>query len=150
MWDVGWFGFLFTITVYIAWAVAWSLGVLLNPPEHQIFPRWTAYMTLASVCCWMPGLLQIFFKHGPFSYNGVGAMWLPISEFFVWLVFLDIAARKAIKRQVALSIAEGEARGPEYGIWPQPGPDRVPDTAPHLNGAHLSSDADPNSSLARR
>lgn len=120
LWDVGWFGFLFTITVYIAWAVAWSMGVLLNPPEHQIFPRWAGFVTLGSVTCWSPGLLVIFFKQGPFSYSGLLAMWLPITEFFVWLVIIDVYARIAIRRQVRINRHEGEVRGAEYGLWPPP------------------------------
>jgi uncharacterized membrane protein YhdT len=118
LWDVGWFGFLFTISVYIVWAVAWALGILLNPPEYQVFPRWAAFVTFGSVMCWSVGLLIIFFKDGPFSYAGVPAMWLPISEFFVWLVIIDILARKAIKRQEQLSVIEGLERGSEFGIYP--------------------------------
>lgn len=132
MWDIGWFGFLFTITVYIVWAVAWSLGVLLNPPEYQMFPRWTAYVTLGSVTCWSPGLLVIFFKQGPFSYAGALGMWLPITEFFVWLVIIDVYARKAVKRQEEMSRLEGIERGPEYGLYPPARQDRpiVRDVAP--------------------
>jgi hypothetical protein len=139
MWDVGWFGFLFTITVYIVWAIAWSLGVLLNPPEHQVFPRWTAYVTFGSVMCWSPGLVIIFFKRGPFSYAGVAGMWLPISEFFVWLVIIDVNARLAIRRQAALSRQEGIDRGEAYGLYPSD--ERAPVLAgsptQHVNGSSL-------------
>jgi hypothetical protein len=118
MWDIGWFGFLFTITVYIVWAVAWALGILLNPPEYQVFPRWAAFVTFGSVMCWSTGLVIIFFKQGPFSYAGVPAMWLPISEFFVWLVIIDVLARKAITRQEKLNLAEGREKGDHYGLYP--------------------------------
>jgi len=129
MWDVGWFGFLFTITTYIVWAVAWCLGVLVNPSEYQVFPRWSAYVTLGSVMCWSPGLLIIFFKDGPFSYAGACGMWLPITEFFVWLVIVDVNARKAIRRQEETSRLEGLERGPEYGLYPPANIDLYP--APH-------------------
>jgi hypothetical protein len=122
MWDIGWFGFLFTITVYIAWAMAWGLSILLNPPEHQVFPRWIAYITFGSVMCWSAGLFIIFFKGGPFSYGGLAAMWLPISEFFVWLVIIDVYARKAIRRQVELGRLEALELGDEYGVYPTPLP----------------------------
>jgi hypothetical protein len=118
LWDVGWFGFLFTISVYIVWAVAWALGILINPPEYQVFPRWAAYVTFGSAMCWTGGLMIVFFKSGPFSYAGVPGMWLPIGEFFVWLVIIDVLARKAIKRQELLSLQEGIERGAEYGIYP--------------------------------
>jgi hypothetical protein len=146
MWDVGWFGFMFTMTVYIVWAVAWCLGVLLNPPEHQIFPRWAAYVTFGSVMCWTPGLLVIFFKDGPFSYAGTLAMWLPITEFFVWLIIIDVCARKAMKRQVELSRLEGIERGAAYGLYPPPDdPDNLFRRVPaSLNGAHASSGSSSN------
>lgn len=118
MWDIGWFGFLFTITVYIVWAVAWALGILVNPPENQVFPRWAAFITFGSAMCWSGGLLVIFFKSGPFSYAGVPAMWLPISEFFVWLVIIDVLARKAVKRQEQQCILENLRNGDGYGIYP--------------------------------
>jgi hypothetical protein len=118
LWDIGWLGFLITIPVYIAWAVAWSLGVLLNPPDHQIFPRWSAYVTLGSVVLWTPSLLTMLFKEGPFSYSGVAGMWLPITEFFVWLVIVDINARLGIRRQEELARREGFERGTAFGLYP--------------------------------
>lgn len=126
MWDVGWFGFMMTMAAYIAWAVAWCLGVLVNPSEYQVFPRWSAYVTLGSVMCWTPGLMIIFFKEGPFSYSGLLGMWLPITEFFVWLIIVDVNARKAIRRQEELSRREGVERGPAYGLYPPPDLDLVP------------------------
>jgi hypothetical protein len=142
MWDIGWFGFLFTITVYIVWAVAWSLGVLINPPEHQVFPRWAGYLTLGSVTCWSPGLLVIFFKEGPFSYAGPLAMWLPITEFFIWLVIIDVYARKAIRRQVELSRIEGIERGEAYGLYPPPDPRTDPPTDLPADPPASESDAE--------
>lgn len=123
MWDIGWFGFLFTITVYITWAVAWALGILVNPPKYQVFPRWAAYVTLGSVVCWSPGLLVIYFKEGPFSYAGHLAMWLPITEFFVWLIIIDIYARKAIRKQVELNKQEAAQHGEAFGVYPPSDPD---------------------------
>lgn len=45
-------------------------------------------------------------------------MWLPISEFFVWLVIIDVLARKAVKRQEHLSVLEGLNRGDRFGVYP--------------------------------
>ena len=131
MWDVGWFGFLFTITVYICWAIAWALGILLNPEEHQVFPRWTAYVTFGSVMCWSPGLLIIFFKEGSFSYAGRLAMWMPIIEFFIWLVIIDVYARKAIRMQEEATRLEGIEKGEAYGLYPPRDPDLPPELPQH-------------------
>jgi hypothetical protein len=118
LWDLGWLAFLITIPVYIAWAVAWSLGVLLNPSEHQIFPRWSAYVTLGSVVLWTPSVLTMLFKEGPLSYSGVGGMWLPIIEFFVWLIIVDVNARLGLRRQEERTPLEGVERGEGFGLYP--------------------------------
>jgi len=120
IWDVGWFGFLFTITVYIAWAVSIALGILWNPPEHQLFPRWSAFLTIGSALCWSAGLLIVFFKQGQFAYNGGLAMWLPLGEFFVWLAIMTVLGLRAISRQEQISRHEASQRGAQYGVY-EPG-----------------------------
>jgi hypothetical protein len=117
IWDIGWFGFLFSITVYIAWAASLAIGILWNPPEHQMFPRWAGYMTLASALCWSAGLLIAFFKGGQLAYNGGLAMWLPLGEFFVWLAIMTYLGLKAISRQEELSRQEALEKGDDYGVY---------------------------------
>lgn len=120
IWDIGWFGFLFSITVYIAWAVSLALGILWNPPEHQLFPRWAGFMTIGSALCWSAGLLIAFFKQGQFAYNGGLAMWLPLGEFFVWLAVMTVLGLRAISQQEELSRREAMEKGPHYGVY-EPG-----------------------------
>jgi hypothetical protein len=117
IWDIGWFGFLFSITLYIAWAVSLALGILWNPPEHQLFPRWAGFMTIGSALCWSAGLLIVFFKQGQFAYNGGLAMWLPLGEFFVWLAIMTFLGLRAISHQEELSRREAMEKGAHYGIY---------------------------------
>jgi hypothetical protein len=74
-------------------------------------------------------MLIIFFKEGSFSYAGLLAMWLPITEFFIWLVIIDVYARKAIRRQVELARREGIERGAAYGLYPPRDPDDLHGTS---------------------
>ena len=120
IWDIGWFGFLFSITVYIAWAVALALGILWNPPEHQLFPRWAGFLTIGSALCWSAGLLIVFFQQGQFAYNGGLAMWLPLGEFFVWLAIMTVLGLRAISRQEQISRLEASEKGAQYGVY-EPG-----------------------------
>jgi hypothetical protein len=117
IWDIGWFGFLFSITVYIAWAVSLALGILWNPPEHQLFPRWAGYMTIGSALCWSAGLLIAFFKDGQLAYNGGAAMWWPLGEFFVWLAIMTFLGLRAISRQEEISRREAVEKGDAYGVY---------------------------------
>jgi hypothetical protein len=75
-------------------------------------------MTLASALCWSTGIVIVFFKSGPFGYSGALAMWLPLAEFFVWLVVMSYLALKAISRQEALCRQEGLDKGEGFGVYP--------------------------------
>jgi len=111
MFDIGWFMFLFDISPFIVWACALALGILWNPPEHQLYPRWAGYFTLAVCLCWSAGLMVLFFKSGPFAYNGLLSMWLPLGMFFVWLGVMTVLGLKAVTKQEALCRLEGGDRG---------------------------------------
>ena len=117
IWDIGWFGFLFSITVYIAWAVSLALGIIWNPPRHQLFPRWSGYMTIGSALCWSAGLLIVFFKDGQLAYNGGIGMWWPLIEFFIWLAIMTVLGLRAISRQEEICRQEAAELGDEYGVY---------------------------------
>jgi hypothetical protein len=114
MFDIGWFMFLFDIPPFIVWASALGLGILWNPPEHQLYPRWAGYFTLSVCLCWAAGLLVVFFKSGPFAYNGLLSMWLPLGAFFVWLAVMTVLALKAVFKQELLCRDEPD---PALGVY---------------------------------
>lgn len=114
IYDIGWFMFLFDISPFIMWAGSLALGILWNPPEHQLYPRWAGYFTLATCLCWSAGLLIIFFHSGPFSYNGILAMWLPLGLFYVWLIVMTVLGLRAVNKQEAICRQETE---PGFGVW---------------------------------
>jgi len=38
----------------------------------------------------------VFFKHGPFAWNGVLAWWIPLTMFFIWFVVMTVLLLRAI------------------------------------------------------
>ncbi|PWK77978.1 hypothetical protein C8D88_13015 [Lentzea atacamensis] len=113
IWDMGWFMFLFTAPPFIIWGLWLALGILWNPPEQQVYPRWSAYMTLALNLSFFPPLLMIFFDAGPVAYNGLLVLWLPLNEFCAWGIVMTILAFRAIARQEALQ-QERECRAATF------------------------------------
>jgi hypothetical protein len=136
MFDVGWFMFLFDIPAFIAWSCALALGILWNPPEHQRYPRWSGYFTLAVTLCWAAGLLVVFFHSGAFSYNGLLAMWLPLGAFFVWLAVMTYLGFRAIAQQEAACRAEQD---PALGVYVAPS---VFTPEPEPSDGHVASPPD--------
>lgn len=108
LYDAGWYLFLWVGPPFYIWVCMLGLGIILNPPEHQLFPRWIGYYCLASVLCWTMGLMQVFFRTGPTAYNGMLPTWIPVIEFFIWMEILTFYGFKAIRKQEELCRAETE------------------------------------------
>lgn len=99
LWDLGWFLFTFSVPPFIVWFVSLALGILWNPPEHQLFPRWSAYMTLALCLNWIADVLIVFFKAGQWTYTGFTGMWLIFGTFSLWVYVMTYIGFKAVSRQ---------------------------------------------------
>ncbi|ORB18523.1 hypothetical protein BST36_23295 [Mycolicibacterium moriokaense] len=107
MHDLGWFLFLFDVAPFSMWLVALALGMLWTPREHQMLPRWAGYYTLIEALAIAPAIMIIFFKSGPYAYNGFLALWWPFGTFFVWVLVMTTLCWKALDRQAALDESAG-------------------------------------------
>jgi hypothetical protein len=44
---------------------------------------------------------MIFFKHGPFGFNGLIAFWMPTAVFFVWMLVMSWMLLRAVSAEEA-------------------------------------------------
>jgi hypothetical protein len=140
LFDAGWFLFLWVGPPFYIWVITFGLGILMNPPEHQLFPRWIGYYSLASVLCWVMGLMMVFFRTGPTAYSGMLPTWIPLIEFFVWMEVLTFYGFRAIRIQEERCRAEtGAGLGVYAPTWDDPLEDEAGGTPrPPLAGHGLS------------
>lgn len=121
LFDGGWFAFLWAGPPFYVWAISIGIGILVNPSEHQLFPRWVGYFCIASPLCWSMDMVMIFFREGPASYAGVLPTWIPLGEFFAWMVIMSVLGLRAISRQEAMCREEtGEGLGVYAPSWDDP------------------------------
>lgn len=66
-----------------ALTIGWA--VLTDKSEQAVFPRWVGFFCLWVGILLIPGMFAIFFKTGPFAWDGLLAFWLPFGIFFGWL-----------------------------------------------------------------
>jgi len=137
MFDLGWITFLWAGPAFYLWALALAAGILWNPPEHQLFPRWSGWFTVVAVLSWSPGLIFVFWGSGPAAYNGPLPTWIALADYGVWMVVMTVVGWKAISRQEALCRAE---TGEGLGIYEPVDPDIIVAAmdsarAPALSGA---------------
>ena len=126
MYDLGWFFFLLIGPVFYIWVATFAIGILMNPPQHQLFPRWIGYFCLASVLCWGMNLAMVFFREGPTAYQGMLPTWIPLVEFFIWMEVLTFYGWRAIRLQTEAFQRETE---PGYGVYAPEMTDPVEDSA---------------------
>ncbi len=104
--DIGWFLFLFDVAPFMVWMVAIGLAVLVNKSGRRLFPRWAGYFSIWVALCEAPAVLILFFKTGPFAYNGLVGFWLPTVAFFAWVLVLTWLVIKDVNDEHAEAVAE--------------------------------------------
>jgi hypothetical protein len=94
-----WFDYLFTWPPFGLWMVVIGLAILKDHNVPTICPRWVAYLNFWCAILIFPAGLIVFFRHGLFAYNGVGAWWIPFSVFFGWMIAMTVVTFQAINRE---------------------------------------------------
>jgi hypothetical protein len=96
--DVSWIVFMVTFVPFVSWAVAIGLAILSDAdPDAPIYPRWSGYLSIAVGLIQMPAGLLIFFRSGPFAWNGLFSFWIPAVDFFGWIIVITVLTLRAIR-----------------------------------------------------
>jgi len=99
--DAAWFLFLYTWPPFSAWCICIAVPIFRAQPGTEAFPRWIAYLNVWVAILFVPAGLMSFFKTGPFAYNGLMAMYMPLTVFFIWMIAMTTATLQGIKREEA-------------------------------------------------
>jgi hypothetical protein len=97
--DLGWVtivGLIWTVTLE---AVAIGIAILGDKRRDPIFPRWAGYANIWCATLFLPGQINVFFKEGPFAWNGLLAWYVPLTVFCAWFAINLYIVLKAITRQ---------------------------------------------------
>ncbi|MCK9283159.1 MAG: hypothetical protein M0P39_02635 [Rhodocyclaceae bacterium] len=97
--DLGWLIFTMTFAPFSTQGIAVALAIFSDKGAEPMFPRWVAYFNLWTATIFLPTGLILFFKTGPFAWNGLIGFWLPVGEFGLWFAVMTVLMLKAIKRQ---------------------------------------------------
>ena len=106
--DIAWFLFLFPWQLGGGiWFIAVGLVILWDKSPQPVYPRWLGWASLWFCVLTIPAGMIVFFKTGPFAFNGLLAFYVPLTSLFVWLIALTVETLKAFKRQ-ALEQAQSD------------------------------------------
>ena len=96
--DLGWISFVLPFTPFIAQNVAIAIGVLRDRQPRPLLPRWFGWLTLWVILTGVAAFLILFFKTGPFAWNGLIAFWIPLPLGWAYLLTMVILLLKAFRR----------------------------------------------------
>ena len=75
--DLVWFCWVFPGSYFTIWCIVVGVAILLDKRQDPIFPRWSGYLSIWAGFTYIPGCMALFFKSGPFAYNGIFVWWIP-------------------------------------------------------------------------
>lgn len=97
--DLGWITFLNPVSTIFVQGLAIAVVIFQDKRSEPVFPRWAAYFNVWSVLVFLPGALLVFFKSGPFAWNGLLAWWIPLGVFTIWMLTMSWLLYRAIQQQ---------------------------------------------------
>lgn len=99
--DVGWI--LFVTVIWSLWVQMWCIvtAILIDRRPDPVLPRWLAYLTAWAAILITPAGMVLFFKDGPFAWNGIVGIYIPLAAFAIWMGALTYEVHKALTKQIA-------------------------------------------------
>lgn len=94
--DLGCIIFVVGFVPYVTWALGVGVSILSDSSQNPLFPRWSGYLSLLVAFIQIPPVVLVFFKTGPFAWNGVFSWWTIMFAFFAWIVAMIVVTIQAI------------------------------------------------------
>ncbi|RHW28166.1 hypothetical protein D0Z08_04030 [Nocardioides immobilis] len=103
--DFGWLAFVMVFPAYVFQLGCVAAAALIDRSPDPVWPRWAGYLNLWIAVSGAGGGLAVFFKAGPFAWNGIVGFYLPVVAFVIWLgVMTHLMLRHAARRTSAVQL----------------------------------------------
>ncbi|MFC7500783.1 hypothetical protein [Nocardioides sp. GCM10030258] len=107
--DYCWFVWSTLIPTYMTQYFVMAIAGFIDRRDEPLWPRWAAYMNLWVAVTGAGGVLAVFFKTGPFAWNGVVGFWIPVILFAVGMSVNTWLLLRHGRREF---VAKGSSQGP--------------------------------------
>ena len=110
--DLAWLTFVMIFPAYVLQLSCIAIASFMDHSADPLWPRWVGYLNLWVAMGGTGGGIAVFFKEGPFAWNGVIGFYIPIIAFVVWIAVMSYCMHTGITRQFrATSVADGLGAG---------------------------------------
>jgi hypothetical protein len=81
------------------WVAIVVICLIPTSVKNSPFPRWFGYFTAWTAMMFEAGAIAFVPRSGPFAWNGLLALWSPVTLFGLWMAVMSVLLLKALKRQ---------------------------------------------------
>lgn len=106
--DMAWLQLIGGVTMFLALPLSIALGAFVDNSTSPVFPRWAGYFNIWICVLIIPDQLLFFFHSGPFAWNGLFGLWLPVTSFAAWFVVTFVLLTRDIGRSATGSVNTSE------------------------------------------
>src|SRR5262245_42617296 len=99
--DAGWLCFTAVVFIVMVQLAAIAVVIFMDGNEKPIFPRWSGYLTIWVALLLLPSVMCLWFKTGPFAWNGIATLYLAFAVVGTWFVVMIVLLLRAISEQEA-------------------------------------------------
>ena len=96
--DFGWLSFVMVFPGYVLQLGCIGVASLMDRSADPIWPRWAGYLNLWVALGGAGGGIAVFFKSGPFAWNGIVGIYIPLGAFAIWLPIMTYLMVTWVKR----------------------------------------------------
>ena len=97
MHDLGWLTFITPVAMVVLWMASVGAAILSDRNKPTVMPRWVGYLSIWAALLSAPGFAALLFHSGPFAWNGLLSLWVPLVIFLVWWITLTVYLLRAIR-----------------------------------------------------
>ena len=97
--DMAWLQFIGGASIFWPMPLAMAIAAFCDSSSSPAFPRWSGFVTLFFLLLMLPDQILFFFHSGPFAWNGLFGLWIPLAGFGGWFFLCFYLLRKAILRE---------------------------------------------------
>jgi hypothetical protein len=107
--DMAWLQFIGGVSIFAAMPIAIAIAAFIDKSPDPVFPRWAGYFNFMVVMLILPDQLLFFFHSGPWSWNGLFGLWIPVTLFGGWFLVTFFLMRAAVLRAMQHPVAADES-----------------------------------------
>lgn len=109
--DFAWISWIISVPTYMIQIIAFAVCGLSDRSGQNLIPRWFCYLSIWTVITLLPTCMILLFKTGPFAWNGLIALYLPLAVFVTWYNATLFVLLRAVKVRVSQTVVSGAFAG---------------------------------------